>query len=131
MHTAPGTKMPITEKRKFTRIPFHTRITVTNGETAYLSNRLRDIGLGGAFIFMDEFAPDGACCTLDIELIGPASLLRIEIEGEIVRVQRDGIAIKFTRIDLDSLLHLKHIIRLFTQDPDMIHNEFISNLLKA
>jgi c-di-GMP-binding flagellar brake protein YcgR len=123
--------MSITEKRKFTRIPFHTKITISAGETTYVSNQLRDIGLGGAFILLEGSLPAGTACTLDIDLIGPASLLRIQIEGEVVRAQQNGIAIKFTKIDLDSLLHLKHMIKVFTQDPELIHHEFVANLLEA
>jgi hypothetical protein len=123
--------MSITEKRKFTRIPFHTKITITAAETTYVSNRLRDIGLGGAFVVIEGAIPEGTACTLDIDLIGPASLLRIQVEGEVLRVHEEGVALKFTKIDLDSLLHLKHMIKVFTQDPELIHHEFITNLLEA
>jgi hypothetical protein len=123
--------MSITEKRKFTRIPFHTKITITAGENTYISNRLRDISLGGAFIILESVLPQATACSLDIDLIGPASLLRIQVEGEVVRAQENGIAVKFTRIDLDSLLHLRHMIKVFTQDPELIQHEFVTNLLEA
>ncbi|HMK35664.1 MAG TPA: PilZ domain-containing protein [Desulfomonilaceae bacterium] len=122
--------MSFSEKRKFTRIPFHTEIRITAGEITHVSHRLRDISLGGAFVVLSDSFPVAACCTLEIELVGPASLLRVEIDGEVVRAQEDGIAVKFTKIDLDSLLHLKHMIKVFTQDPELINEEFVSNLLE-
>jgi c-di-GMP-binding flagellar brake protein YcgR len=128
---AAGTMMSVTEKRKFTRIPFQTEIKITAGEVTHVSNKLRDISLGGAFIFMKEALPESIPCVLDVELRGPASLLRIQVEGEIVRVEDDGIAVKFTRIDLDSLLHLKHLIRVLTQDAELIDHEFSANLLEV
>ncbi len=94
-------------KKEIYRHTIHTRITITAAETIYVSNKLRDISLGGAYIAIEAPLPEATTCTLDIDLIGPASLLRIQVEGEVVRAQEDGVAVKFTRIDLDSLLHLK------------------------
>lgn len=123
--------MSTTEKRKFTRIPFRTEIRITAGEVTRVSDRLRDIGLGGAFIFIDDTFPEATPCTLDLELKGRASLLRIQVEGEVLRVEDEGIAVKFTKIDLDSLLHLKHVIKVLTQDPKLVDHEFATNLLEV
>ena len=79
------------EKRKFTRVLFETPIKNTSGQMATVSNRLRDISLGGAFVLtsgntLEEKAP----CILDIGPIGRASLLRVQVEGEVVRVDKGG-----------------------------------------
>lgn len=121
--------MPDTEKRKFTRVPFHTKIKVTSGGTILASNRLRDISLGGAFFIVDGSLPEGNHCILDIDLIGPASLLRIQVEGEVVRMEEAGIAVKFTRIDLDSLIHLRHLVKVHAQDPEIVDQEYTRDLL--
>lgn len=123
--------MPPDEKRKFTRIPFETTIKVTAGTTVIVSNRSRDIGLGGAFVVTEGTSlPESTSCVLEIDLIGPASLLRIQVEAEVVRVDEEGMAVKFTKIDLDSLVHLRHLIRVHAQDPETVDAEYDEGLLE-
>jgi len=121
--------MGLDEKRKFTRIPFETQITLTAGEKVITADRLRDISLGGVFIFCAETLPEHTPCELDINLVGPASLLRIHVEGEVVRQGDTGLAIEFTRIDLDGLVHLRHFIKVHSMDPQTIDREYAANLL--
>lgn len=104
-------------------------IRVITDDRIVVSNRLKNISLGGAFIVVDRPLEEEASCILSIDLIGPHSLLRIEIEGEVVRAEDDGMAVKFTRIDVDSLVHLRHLIKVHAQDPETIDNEFSSSLL--
>lgn len=119
------------EKRKFTRIPFRTEIKITARDRVVFSNQLRDISLGGAYVEVTaERLPEGEECVFSIDLIGPASLLRIRVEGEIVRSDEGGIGVTFTQMDLDSLIHLKHLIKVQAQDPDLIDHEFLENLVE-
>ena len=123
--------MPFDEKRKFTRVLFETAIKVTAGPTVIVSDRLRDISLGGAFVFTSSNAlAERASCVLEIELIGRASLLRVQVEGEVVRVDREGIAVKFTKIDLDSLVHLRHMVKIHARDPQLVDEEYATALLE-
>jgi hypothetical protein len=122
--------MPFTKKRKFTRIPFDNEIKVIAGDKVILALGIRDISLGGAFILTDESLTEKTPCKVTLSLIGPASLLRIEIEAEILRSDDQGIAVEFTSIDLDGLVHLKHFIAVHALDPDTIEREFRGNLLQ-
>jgi hypothetical protein len=122
--------MPFTKKRKFTRVPFDTEIKVISGEKVIIALGIRDISLGGAFIITDESLTENTACKVTLSLIGPASLLRIEIEAEILRSEAQGIAVEFTSIDLDGLVHLKHFIEVHALDPDTIEREFRGNLLQ-
>ena len=118
------------EKRKFTRVPFSTKVGLTAGERTIFANEMRDVSLGGAYVLTTESLPQGTGCQLDIELTGPASLLCIRVEGEVLRSDPDGMAIKFTRIDLDSLIHLNHLIRICSSDPELIDLEYTQNLFE-
>jgi c-di-GMP-binding flagellar brake protein YcgR len=122
--------MTNSEKRRFTRTPFEMEIRVITDDRIVVSNRLKDISLGGAYIAVENPLQEEAPCILSIDLIGPRSLLRIEIEGEVVRSEDDGMAVRFTRIDVDSLVHLRHLIKVHSQDPETIDYEFSSNLLE-
>ena len=122
--------MPEREKRKFTRVPFETLVTLTAGEKVAKVHGIRDISLGGAFIITEDTLPEKSMCELTLSLIGPATLLRIEIEAEVLRSEEEGIAVKFARIDLDGLVHLKHFIAVHALDPEAVEREFRGNLLQ-
>jgi hypothetical protein len=117
------------EKRKFTRVRFDTVVQVSTPTKSITTSRVCDIGLGGLFVFTEEKLPIGDECVVNIELIGPASLLRVRVEGEIVRVQDQGAAVQFTRIDTDSLIHLKHLLSVHSEDPELIKREYFTSLL--
>jgi len=121
--------MEFSERRKFTRAPFETEIRVTADEGIVVSNRLRDISLGGAYIYSERSPKEGSPCTLVIDLIGPRTLLRIEVEGDVVRCEDQGMAVKFTQIDVDSLIHLRHLIQVHAKAPEVIALEFAEKLL--
>lgn len=120
------------EKRKFTRIPFRTEIKITAGDRVVYSNQLTNLSLGGAYV---ETAGNpltlGEQCVFMVELVGPGSLLRVRVEGEIVRAEDTGIGVTFTQMDLDSLVHLKHLIKIHAQDPGLIDYEFMEHLVEG
>jgi len=121
--------MPDEEKRKFTRIPFETTVRVTVGDRILLSRHLRDVSLGGIFVCTPESFSNGTVCDLEIELKGPGTLLVIHAEGEVTRVETEGMGLRFTVMDLDGLIHLRHLIRIYAQDPAVVDLEYSGRLL--
>ncbi len=122
--------MFITEKRKFTRVPFRTLVKLKAAGRTIISQKLRDISLGGAFLYSTEAFPVGTMCLLEIRLTGRASLLKIGVEGKVVRAEDGGLAVEFSRIDVDSLVHLRHIVKIYSQDPETVEIEFNRKLLE-
>jgi hypothetical protein len=120
--------MPPQDERKFTRIPFETEVTLSGGNTVITCTLVRDISLGGIFVLTERAIPVGQQCAITIELRGPASLLKVQVEGEVIRVDKDGAALVFTKIDSDSLVHLRHLIRIHAEDPQLIDQEYFSEL---
>ncbi len=47
----------------------------------------------------------------------------VRVEGEIIRSESNGVAVKFTQIDPDSLFHLQNIIRYNAEDTEAIDEE--------
>ncbi|MCA1961005.1 MAG: PilZ domain-containing protein [Desulfomonile sp.] len=117
-----------TEKRKFTRIPFETEIRLSTDTQRISASRMRNISLGGMFVVTGETLPLDSICQVEIDLIGPASLLRIRLEADVVRVEPDGIAVKFTKMDMDSLVHLRHLITIHAGSPETIEEEYYRTL---
>jgi len=120
--------MSSTEKRKFTRIPFETEIRLATDTQRISASRMRNISLGGMFVVTEETLPLDSLCEVEIDLIGPASLLRIRLEADVIRVEPGGIAIKFTKMDMDSLVHLKHLITVHAGSPEIIDEEYYRTL---
>lgn len=123
--------MSSSEKRKFTRVPFETAVRVSTEEVNVTSSQIRNVSLGGMFIHTTERLPIDARCKIEIDLIGPASLLRIQMEGEVIRVDPEGVAVKFTKMDMDSLIHLKHLISISAEHPEAIDNEYYKTLFEV
>ena len=117
-----------TEKRKFTRIPFETEITLSTDTQRISASRMRNVSLGGMFVLTTETLPLNALCVVEIDLIGPASLLRMRLEADVIRVEPDGIAVKFTKMDMDSLVHLRHLITIHADSPEHIDEEYYKTL---
>ena len=122
--------MSTTEKREFTRVPFKTEVKLSAAGKTIISNELRNISLGGAFISSDETFPLGAVCLLEIKLTGPATLLKIGIEARVVRAEEHGIGVRFSRMDVDSLIHLRHIVKIQSEDPKEVELEYSQKLLE-
>ncbi len=119
------------EKRRFTRINFETELKVCVEDTTIRSTRMRNVSLGGIFIITDKKVPVGKPCSVNIDLVGPSTRLHMELEGEVVRQEEDGIALVFTKTDADSLIYLKHFIRIHADDPNIIDREYYDELFNA
>lgn len=117
------------EKRKFTRIPFEIAITLSTESLRISASRMRNVSLGGMFVLTHETLPLDSLCAVEIDLIGPASLLRVRLEADVIRVEPDGLALKFTKMDMDSLIHLKHLITIHADTPEIIDKEYYKTLI--
>ena len=122
--------MDANEKREFTRVPFRTEVKLSAANKTIVSNDLQNISLGGAFISSEESFPPGTMCFLEIKLTGPASLLKIGVEAKVVRVEEHGMGIRFNRMDVDSLIHLRHIVKIQSEDPKEVELEYNQKLLQ-
>ncbi len=122
--------MDTVEKREFTRVPFRTEVKLSAANKTIVSNKLRNISLGGAFISSEESFPPGTMCLLEIKLTGPASLLKIGVEATVVRAEENGMGVRFNRMDVDSLIHLRHIVKIQSEDPKEVDLEYNQKLLQ-
>ncbi|MFH0822906.1 MAG: PilZ domain-containing protein [Pseudomonadota bacterium] len=118
------------DKRRFTRVPFDINVRVSTSDVVVKAERVRDISLGGMYIVTEDPLPPGTQCMVEIDLVGPASLLKIQFEGETAHCDAHGMGVKFMKMDLDGLIHLKHIIGLRAGSPDQVNKEYFEELLR-
>jgi len=112
-------------RRKRTRVPFHTQVDVQ--ATGMLLRKLetRDLSHKGVFLLGDNPLKEGQGCMVTIHLPGDeetAPVLRME--GRVARVTPAGTAIDFLSMDPDTYMHLRNLVLLNAQDPDKAEREF-------
>jgi len=84
--------------------------------------RTRNISFGGVYLEITE-APEiaaGEACRVQIAL---AEGVRIEVNGEVCRVDEQGLSVRFISTDLASYEHLKAVMVLNCGDPDRLLRE--------
>lgn len=114
------------DKRKFTRIPFDIEVSLAAGDTAIRSSRLQNISLQGMYVVTDARWKIGTDCVGELEVVGKSTHLTIQVKAEVLRVEKDGLAMKFTEMDLDSLTQLRHLIATHSDDPDLMDKEYFA-----
>lgn len=117
------------EKRRFTRVAFGVKADMTVEDVLYRAEGIDNLSLGGCRLPIRSSLTPGHRCSLRIFLTGTNNGMNLSIEGEIMRVDPEGVALRFTHIDPDSLFHLKEIIRYNSSDPDSIEREISDNPL--
>ncbi len=111
------------EKRRFTRVPFKVEAEIQIDDTLYHTEDISNLSVGGCLLPIQGDFEVGTSCRVKISLGGTSSELNVRVEGEIARNTPEGIAVKFTGVDLDSLFHLKNIVRYNSSDADAVEKE--------
>ena len=114
--------MPV-DNRKFSRIPFKVDAELTVGDTSLRVEELMNLGVGGCLLPITADLKAGTICSVRILLNAAENEISVEITGEIKRSAPGTVAVQFTRIDPESLFHLRNIIRHNSPDADVIDRE--------
>lgn len=115
------------EKRHFTRVPFRVNAELKITDTLYKIETLENLSIGGCLLPLREEIETGTPCEIIIFLTGTNPQTYLKVEGHVLRTDIDTVAVRFTHIDPDSLLHLKSIIRYNAPDPDAVEEEILKH----
>lgn len=110
------------EKRRFTRTPFKVRAEIKTSDALYRVAEISNLSIGGCLLPITADLEPGTVCQMNIILAGTDDV-RIRIKGKVVRSPPETIALQFNRIDMDSLFHLRNIIRYNAPDADAVDME--------
>ncbi len=113
------------ERRKNTRVDFHTTVDVSFPDVAYTACPTENLSTKGVFV---DNIPDrslGDTCSIVLKLTGSATDLSLSMSGEVVRLVKEGVGIHFSEMDLDSFSHLRQIIYYNSDDPDLISEDYV------
>lgn len=111
------------DRRKNTRVAFQTTADLKFADTVYTKCETDNLSVKGVSVLGITNHKIGETCELALALSGSTSELRLEMKGEVVRADSEGIALHFTEVDLDSYYHLKNIIYYNSEDPDSLKTE--------
>ncbi len=116
----------VIERRKFSRVPFTTRATVT-GINSTADGAVTNLSLQGMlFTCGINNLNTGEDVEIEIHLTGATTNLAFILNGQIHRKQIGTIAIKFDlkNIDVESLTHLRYMVGYALGDADRVMEEY-------
>ena len=105
------------ERRKDVRVTFQSRVKLVFGDEVFDDCETRNISVSGVFVEGVSGVDKGARCAVEFRLIGRTSTLVMDMSGEVVRVDGDGVALQFFDVDRDSFCHLKNIVYFNYKNP--------------
>ena len=116
------------ENREFTRSPLKMHVEVGTGAGVMIECTVADISMNGVRVECKGMLPVGGDCTVSIVLNTGDTPLRVRAEGRIVRGEGTSMAIEFTKVDDESLEHLRALVLYNSPDADKADEEMQEHL---
>lgn len=113
----------VQEKRRFSRIRFEIEAQLMVNESIYRTGEVMDLGIGGCLLGITTELKPGAACSLRFVLGNAETGPEIRLEAEVIRNETEEVALRFTRIDPNSLFHLQNLIRYNAENPEAVEQE--------
>jgi hypothetical protein len=111
------------DKRRFNRVTCEEKLLVCfDGSSARA--HLLDISLKGALVEFENDVSFQLGDILDITLTLDNSDIVLQFESKVIHRNNNLAGVKFIRIDLDSMIHLRSFIEARTMDPEQVIREF-------
>lgn len=104
------------------------RAELTSGTTRVVTGSTSNVSLKGVYFMPDEWVPVGTNCRITIRFAGPGSALAIEGNGRIVRSEPGGLGVEFVDLSVDSLEHLRNLVRYNAADVPQVEREFAEHI---
>jgi len=111
------------DNRRFNRVKCEEKVLV-GFEGSIASAQLLNISLRGALVEFDNNVTFQLGDILDITFPLDTSDILLQFEAKVMHRNNNVAGVKFIRIDLDSMIHLRSFIEARTMDPDQVLKEF-------
>jgi hypothetical protein len=114
-------------RREFSRVAVHLRAEITANGKVNRDGTMEDLSLKGGFFRTVD--PPGDGVPVDVRLHLNGTEVTVHAQGFVVRAGPAGCAIQFTEIiGVDSLEHLRNLIRFNSHNPHQVEQEFHGHL---
>jgi hypothetical protein len=111
------------EDRVQPRVIFHVCATLEfNGQD--VNGNVENLSMSGMLVNTTDLVPENTKGEAIVYLSGSSSELSLNMDFEVIRREKHGIAVKFTKIDIDSYIHLRNIIAFNKLDEYKLIKEF-------
>ncbi len=114
-------------QRQYSRSKVSIAATLTPQDGDPYGVHVADLSMGGMFIHSDKILEPGTQCQISLLLGHFKHELPITADAVVVRVFKDGIALKFKSIQLESIASIQNVIVDHADDPDQVELEFSSH----
>jgi c-di-GMP-binding flagellar brake protein YcgR len=111
------------DKRRFNRVTCEEKILV-GFDGSIVKAQLLDISLKGALVEFENEVTFQHGDILDITLTLDNSDIVLQFDSKVMHRRNNVAGVKFIRIDLDSMIHLRSFIEARTMDPEQVVKEF-------
>lgn len=110
------------DRRRFRRVLFDSPVRIHDGASEFITTLL-DISLKGAFLIRPEewSIADESPVTMTVLLDDGTT--KIRMEARVVHQQEDTLGLRCERIDMESIGHLRRLVELNTEDPQLLERE--------
>ena len=110
-------------KRKLSRVDFKID-AVVKADGVEFSSKVTNISLNGAFLETERRLDLGLVVDLSIVLSSLNTDMKVQLKGDVVRLENEGVAVQFKDIELDSFVLLRNIVIYNTGDSSLVDREF-------
>jgi hypothetical protein len=113
--------------RKFSRVDFRVDATIKTAERQF-NGGVENLSMSGMYMVTEERLPLNDQVDITIGLTGTAPQISVNFSGVVSRINDDGMAFTFQKIDLDSYTHLKNIIAYNIDDSEKVMEEIYHSI---
>lgn len=108
--------------RKFSRVSFKVDATIKTAERQFHGD-IKDLSMNGLFMLTGERLQLGDPVDITIILTGTSPEINVNFNGEVSRIDENGIGFNFKKMDLESYTHLKNIVAYNIDDAEKVLEE--------
>lgn len=121
------TEVPMSHRREFSRVQVSPVVDLTVSGATVPDARVGNVSLQGMLVVSGLRPAAESPCAIVLRLEGALAVVRAS--GSVVRTTDAGFAIRFTEIvGVDSLDHLRNLIRYNSHEPGLVEQEFREHL---
>lgn len=113
--------------RRFSRVRFNVEAVIRFGERQFRGG-VENLSMTGMFLVTDERLSDGESVDITIVLAGTSPPISVNFIGRVSRIDGNGMAFSFEKMDLDSYMHLKNIISYNVDDSEKVMDEICHSI---
>lgn len=113
--------------RSFSRVDFTIDALLTQDDQV-IRGEVKNVSLQGVFVETGQTLNPEKPVNISIHLTGTSPEIAITATGNVVRADVKGLGIHFTKVDVDSFVHLRNVVSYQCGDGDKVIGEFFKYL---